>query len=116
MLPCVVDGPQIHEKKHDLLGKYFIVLIFQRHTLQKLPPSHDFRMVLLKEIQRYDVGESVFTVALPQLVAHRSAHVGDGPAAVKGLSFPLHLNQKATTIAFLGIYVIRQFLVVRHNA
>ena len=26
-------------------------------------------------------------------------------------TFPLHLNQKATIVAFLGIYVIRQLLV-----
>ena len=53
-------------------------------------------MVMLKEIQGDDVWEDVFTVAPPQFVAYRTAHVGDGPAAVNLQYYSQKINSKIT--------------------
>lgn len=53
-------------------------------------------MVLLKEIQRDDVREGVFTIALLQFVAHRTTHIRYGPAAVSLQYYSQKINSKIT--------------------
>ena len=72
--------------------------------------------MVIQKIQRDNAGEFVCSVTLRQLVVYRTAHVGDSPAAVKGLPPVLHLNEKIPFLPLFAIDVIRQLLVLRRNA